>query len=653
MTRCAVGWLCAVVLALIGAGPGAGPCGASEAGRRLHVDPARGVDSNSGTEAAPFRTIAAALRRLRAGDTLRLRGGTYYESDLAIAVQGTPDAPTVIEAWPGETVEIDGGYRAFRGPDGAADDWVLVDAVRGLYRSKRKFPGAGRVHGYLESRAGLLHLVTYESYDALATENQHYVDAGPIYVGHGVYWRPDDERIYVRLEPTQLQRQLGYDDPGALDPRSATLHLFPDGDVIRFEPGAAHVVLRGVAVRYRNNALEFATGAHHIEIYDVDLLGGRTHVLIQAGAHHLLFDRNRVHDAVPPWIAWEDVKSGSRPAHQLQGAVFLLKGDAHHIEIRNGSFSGCFDAIDAVHRSHDLHVHHNEFTGIRDDVLQLGSGGHDYHVHHNLMVSVSKGVSRHGSGTSPRPGTTWVHHNVIDASTPMQYGRRVADGSWHGKAAPGDEGRVWAAPFGSHGSADFGEGDAWKIYHNTILLGRVVGNRGAGHTRSRHTRSRRLGARHEVYNNVFVQIDDHWIAREATAEQGLQVYDGNLYFRRPMNPRTPLFRRFLRADGKTHESFRTLADFEGSAFQTETRAFYPPGWGASSVEGDPGLDADYRPRADGPAATGAVQLPEHFPGRGSAHRGALPPVFAPELGIAPGRIGIGSSRTVSKVHVKE
>src|SRR5947209_7791327 len=48
-------------------------------GPKLFVDDARGQDGNAGTAQAPWKTLAHALRRLKPGDTLYLRGGTYHE----------------------------------------------------------------------------------------------------------------------------------------------------------------------------------------------------------------------------------------------------------------------------------------------------------------------------------------------------------------------------------------------------------------------------------------------------------------------------------------------------------------------------------------------------------------------------------------------
>src|SRR5262245_46007234 len=48
-------------------------------GPKLFVDAARGNDAAAGSEKAPWKTLRLALRRLKPGDTLYLRGGTYYE----------------------------------------------------------------------------------------------------------------------------------------------------------------------------------------------------------------------------------------------------------------------------------------------------------------------------------------------------------------------------------------------------------------------------------------------------------------------------------------------------------------------------------------------------------------------------------------------
>src|SRR5437867_2863494 len=58
-------------------------------GPAYFVDPVKGVDRQEGTQEKPWKTVNHALKRLKPGDTLYLRGGVYYES-VTMAVVGTP-----------------------------------------------------------------------------------------------------------------------------------------------------------------------------------------------------------------------------------------------------------------------------------------------------------------------------------------------------------------------------------------------------------------------------------------------------------------------------------------------------------------------------------------------------------------------------------
>ena len=73
-----------------------------------------GSDANAGTSAAPWRTIRYAVSRLRAGDTLYIRGGTYTGSANMIddTLGPVPSGGTswanaiTIAGYPGETVTL-------------------------------------------------------------------------------------------------------------------------------------------------------------------------------------------------------------------------------------------------------------------------------------------------------------------------------------------------------------------------------------------------------------------------------------------------------------------------------------------------------------------------------------------------------------------
>ena len=64
-----------------------------------------GSDSNPGTEAAPFKTIARGSQKMSGGDTLLIRAGTYNEV-IAPSRNGMPGAYTRYAAYPGEEVIV-------------------------------------------------------------------------------------------------------------------------------------------------------------------------------------------------------------------------------------------------------------------------------------------------------------------------------------------------------------------------------------------------------------------------------------------------------------------------------------------------------------------------------------------------------------------
>ena len=71
------------------------------AGPKLFVDAAKGSDANAGSQAAPWKSLAHATRQLKPGDTLYLRGGTFYEK-VALTRSGTTNALITIASFPGE-----------------------------------------------------------------------------------------------------------------------------------------------------------------------------------------------------------------------------------------------------------------------------------------------------------------------------------------------------------------------------------------------------------------------------------------------------------------------------------------------------------------------------------------------------------------------
>jgi hypothetical protein len=601
-------------------------------GNTYYVAP-EGNDSNPGTFSKPWKSVDYSIAQLQAGDTLYLRGGIYYET-VNVGVHGIKSRHITVKNYSQEIAIIDGGYQEFRTIPNS--DWKVHDAGRNIYKSVKKYSAAGIIHAYLVSAGVKHHLVPYERYSDLSSDNQAYKklsdSPNDIYVGPGVFWDSSDGRIYIRLMPSQQELSMGYSIPANPDPRQNIIYIVPPEAVVNFESGAAYIDFENIGARFCNNAYRFKTGSHHINLKGSNILGGRTHIMVELGVHHLVLDALTIDDNVPAWIAWTDVKKETEPAHDLQQAGINLQDRVHDVEISNSTFNNMFDAIDATGAVYDIRIHHNEFFGIRDDVLQLGSASYNIEVDHNSMLHVSKGPGRDGSGSSSQPGTKYIHHNVIDLTKRWLHFR-----VGHPQYAEAGDGTIWNTAFGSHDGSGYGAGDPWKIYNNTILIGAARNENfnpmGVGHD---YTLGAIPGVPQEVYNNIFVQTMDHRIADGARVHDGSSLLDGNLYYRAlPASPPEYLFR--LWENTKISASFNSLAEFKSHSFFTETQSYYPPGWENAGIEANPQLNSDYSPSPAGPAANGAIDLRgKGWPGAdGRPYRGALPPqggkVFLPVL----------------------
>lgn len=91
----------------------------------IFVDAANGSDENTGTKNAPLQTVKKGLALAKAGNTVYLRAGTYYES--VKMGSGTKGKPITLAAMPGEkpvltpTVPYTGQWQPYKGSIYVAD----------------------------------------------------------------------------------------------------------------------------------------------------------------------------------------------------------------------------------------------------------------------------------------------------------------------------------------------------------------------------------------------------------------------------------------------------------------------------------------------------------------------------------------------------
>jgi hypothetical protein len=95
--------LFAAIASLLAASPAAQACNI------YFVSVNNGNDTNAGTFAKPWKTIAkAAAQNLHPCDTIYVRAGTYKEHSLFFSGSGTATQPITISAYPGETPVLNG-----------------------------------------------------------------------------------------------------------------------------------------------------------------------------------------------------------------------------------------------------------------------------------------------------------------------------------------------------------------------------------------------------------------------------------------------------------------------------------------------------------------------------------------------------------------
>ena len=125
-----------------------------EKGPAYFVDPAKGDDASDGSQAKPWKTLGHAVTKLKPGDTLYLRGGTYYEHVDDHLRRHRRSSRSRIRSYPGELAILDGGLREFF--DNPATAWEpCPGGAAGEYRSAQDLSRPGRQAGR-HQRAGPL-----------------------------------------------------------------------------------------------------------------------------------------------------------------------------------------------------------------------------------------------------------------------------------------------------------------------------------------------------------------------------------------------------------------------------------------------------------------------------------------------------------------
>lgn len=607
-------------------------------GQAYFVDATNGDDVNDGTKHEPWRTLRHGLEKIGPGDTLYLRGGTYYEN-VVVRAQGTDKEPVTIRGYPGELAVVDGGYREFLDDPSAA--WEPVPGGGpDEFRSTKEYPELGEPHDprFPVSGSGvndeevrvmgnfadsMVPLHGYAFRGDLCSSNEYWnvqkteEGADGFYCGPGVWLNPTTKRIHIRLAHHTLRTFGRGSYRGQRDPRKLPLVITGRDIPVRIH-GAEHVRVQDLLVRgTRNRAVNIDAGGN-IELDGVTIYGGAPAVFVRNTVGLRLINC-ALRGMAAPW--------SSRSSMKYRGAsAYLLIADGseppnREFEIAFCEFTDSHDGL-MIGTIDSLRFHHNLVDNFNDDGLYLtydGHAGRDIQIYRNLIQRCLTSLAFAGSGGGQEKTEVHIFRNLFDLRGPVPYALPSGPESPQELTSRG-------RTCGDHGSP------IWKpmfIHQNTVLLDESTWRHYYGGGLARATR----GSSRRLLNNIFFHTRGQPGFNLEKESQDL-IADGNLHWG---------------LDKGMEEAMNALAKFRASAVFQGSKAKYKPGWTAHDVLADPLLvdvpadwrrPADVRLRRGSPAIDAGVELPEKWPDALREKDGGNPDIGALPLGAAPWRIGV-------------
>jgi hypothetical protein len=591
------------------------------------VDAAKGDDKNDGSKAKPWKTIQHGVRRLKPGETLYLRGGTYYEK-VVLSRSGTAEAPITIAAYPGELPVLDGGLREFfESPEtswepfkgGAEGEYVSTKTYAHLdeRRTPTQFlPGAWEPMWGIEDERpialghfgdSMIPLHGYRNVTDLRSSNELSLgdrkaarEAG-VYCGPGLWFNRETGRIHIRLAHHRIPGLGDRAYRGQTDPRKLKLVIAVGfGDSVLRINGVRHVKIQGIVLRG-------ATGSPMIEIYGSESIH-LDHLTVYGGFPGLLVNASKdirvTHCAfrglAAPWSGRAHMKYYGTASYQI---VFQNNQPGNeNIEIAWSEFTDDHDFA-FFRYVKNLQFHHNFVDNFNDDGLECGPKlrGHTMFIYQNRIGACLGVFQQHEidkdespAGHDPKSGV-YVYRNVFDQRAGVYY-------QLPAKADPSGaflhaEGHL----ISDHGSPVY---PVMRVYHNTFLRQTAVFRDyflfGLGATGLKNTER-------DVFNNLFVQAERVPGVVILGKEAGNLREGGNLLWGLKDGPT-------LKAD--------PFAKFRKSPLFAESRKHYEPGWTTQDRVADPkfvklsadlSAPVDLRLQADSPAINSGQPLSRDWP----------------------------------------
>jgi hypothetical protein len=625
------------------------------AGPKLFVDSSRGDDASAGTEAAPWKTLAHALRKLKPGDTLYLRGGTYYEKSV-LSRSGTEESPITIASYPGELAVIDGGLREFaENPEGSWEP--LKGGAQGEYVSTKTYwqaddrkvphqflPGSWEPMWGIEEERPLalghfadsmvpLHgyrlAIDLKGTNELWLGNKQEMKEIGLYGGPGLWFNRETGRIHIRLAHHTLEGLGDRAYRGETDPRKLPLIIaagFGD-DVLRIS-GIKHVRLEGLVLRGATGSpMIHVYGCENIDLDHLTVYGGFPGLMVNA-SKNIQVTHSAFRGLAAPWTSRGHMKYRGTASYQ----VILQNGQPgnENIEFAHCEFTDDHDFA-FLRYVKNLQFHHNLVDNFNDDGLELGPKlrSHTMFVHHNrigrcLIPFTQHEIEKDESPVDHAPMSgVFLFRNIVDlrgGTYKSPPSKQDASGSYLN-----EEGHV----VGDHGSPVY---PVMRVYHNTFLRETPVfrdyflfGLGAAGLLKSER----------DVFNNIFVQSGPWPGTGFAGMKDAAPLREGgNILWGIEDGPD-------LKGD--------PFSKFRNSSLFASSKQFYEPGWTTNDrvidpqfvrLTTDPSAAADLRLQKESPAINAGQTLPNEWPDPLRASDQGAPDIGAVPLGADVWTVGV-------------
>ncbi len=405
--------------------------------RSVFVSPS-GSDADPGTLQRPLKTIAAAFTRARPGTTVYLRGGVYYESDLAAPKGGTRREPIVVRSYRAEKAAIDGSYRELT-------DAHWTPEGDGIYSAPIK---EMTWNVTVEDKKTGKH---YRSYPLRTLEELRTgISAGKTFqqLGFTGAYHFDGKLLHLRLPKGVMDDYYVH----ASKPTSGVL-----------AQGCNHLLFDGIEFRYFGDCAAKLIDTSESLFQNCRVLYSNAGIWVKGDSSNNTVQDSFFLDDVNHWdFGYSKTESGWLYHGYIETGAVCVDGrySGRGLVARRNHIEGLFDGshlcpwITINARSSETNFYDNEIRNVADDFLETDGFSRNVRIFGNRMDGSLTGVSL----AQALDGPTWVMYNVL-ANWGMSVSAQLS----------GD----WGYPIKTNGgdyNTDMGTGPVF-LYHNTSYTG--------------------------------------------------------------------------------------------------------------------------------------------------------------------------------------